>query len=302
MAEYFFGIAGWSYSDWRGIVYPPDAPSRFDELAYISQYFDVIELNNTFYRIPDSRMTQSWVRRTQHNDRFRFTAKMYQGFTHDRGEWNEKECKQLLWAMEPLISSNRLGALLAQYPASFRIDSEGSKERLQMLAARFRDYPLVVEFRHRSWTSPDVLDWLGEQGIGFCNVDEPGFRHLIRPSAVVTSAVAYVRFHGRNFENWYAKGRSRDARYDYMYSEEELDQWLPRIEEMGSKAKDVYVIGNNHFRGQAPANILQLESKIKEGPVAVPESMMERYPQLRKISRPSRKKQEKQQSLFSDEN
>ena len=297
MGEYYFGIAGWSYQDWKGIVYPPGAPNRFDELAYLANYFDVIELNNTFYRIPESKMVESWVQRVQHNPRFRFTVKVFQGFTHEKKGIQQEELDQFLQVLEPMVKSKRLGALLVQYPTGFK-HTPGNEDRFSDLVRAFEGYPLSVEFRHRSWIDPSVMDWLKEREIGFCNVDEPMFRHHVKPSAEVTGPIAYVRFHGRNYASWYSG--NRDERYDYLYSEEELDRWLPRIEEMGKKAEEVYVIGNNHFRGQAPSNILQLKSKTVREPVSVPDPLLKAFPELKKVAKPG-KKRKKQGELFHDE-
>jgi len=299
MGEYFFGIAGWSYPDWKGIVYPAESSGKFDPLSYIATFFDVVELNNTFYRIPESKIVEGWVRRVSHNPRFRFTAKLWQGFTHEKKPVAEAEVKQYLKAIEPVHRAGRLGVLLAQYPGSFKNNDE-TRDLLSDLATSFAGFPLVIEFRNRSWIVPETLDWLKEKGIGFCNVDEPVFRQNLKPSSYVTSPAAYVRFHGRNYQNWFQKEGNRDTRYDYLYSEEELDQWIPRIQEMAEKGKDVYVIGNNHFRGQAPANILQLKAKTIRGPVDVPDSMMEAYPNLVSISKPRRKSRRKQSSLDFD--
>jgi uncharacterized protein YecE (DUF72 family) len=299
MSNYFFGIAGWSYSDWAGIVYPERREKGFDQLIYLTQYFDTIELNNTFYRIPESKVVSGWAKRAAGNPRFRFTTKLWKGFTHDAKEIDQTEVKQFKKAMEPLASEKRLGSILLQFPFSFK-NEESFRKRLVSLIEQFREYPLVVEFRNRSWVRPETFEWLEQLGIGYCNVDEPVFRQLIKPSSVVTGPTAYVRFHGRNYQNWFQKERTAAARYDYLYSEDELDEWIPRIQDMGNKAKDVYVIGNNHFRGQAPANVLQLKSKTIQGPVEVPDSLLESYPQLKKISKRPRKSQ-KQPSLFNEE-
>ena len=298
MGEYFFGIAGWSYPDWNGIVYPGERSGKFDPLSYIATFFDVVELNNTFYRIPESKIVEGWVRRVSHNRRFRFTAKLWQGFTHEKKPVVETEVKQYLKAIEPMHRAGRLGVLLAQFPGSFRY-SEETRDLLADLVTSFSQFPLVVEFRNRSWIIPETFRWLEENGIGFCNVDEPVFRQTLKPSSIVTSPAAYVRFHGRNYQNWFQKEGNRDTRYDYLYSDEELDQWIPRIQEMGEKGKDVYVIGNNHFRGQAPANILQLKAKTIRGPVEVPEPMLVAYPNLRSISK-SPSKSGQQSSLDFD--
>lgn len=250
-------------------------------------------------------MVESWTKRVGHNLKFRFTAKLFQDFTHGKKPLNKQDIKGYLRAIEPLVSAGRLGCLLAQFPISFRNVTE-NQERLQEIAAHFGKYSLVVEFRHRDWVTEPVLEWMRENKIGFCNVDEPLFRKMIRPSAHVTGPTSYVRFHGRNYGNWFAKGEkrdskeTRDARYDYLYSDEELDEWVPRIREMGEKSTNVFVVGNNHFRGQAPANILQLKSKTIEGPVEVPETMFEQFPQLKKIARKTTKKK-KQPELFDDE-
>ena len=287
MENYFFGVAGWSYQDWKGIVYPSEAPARFDELGYLVNYFDVIELNNTFYRIPESKMVESWVKRVQHNPRFRFTVKIYQGFTHEKRPVQKEDLKKFLKILDPMMETQRLGALLAQFPTAFKYTPE-NMDRLNDLVKSFPGYPMAIEFRHRSWTTESVKEWLEEHEVSFCNVDEPMFRHHVKPSAEATGSLAYLRLHGRNYASWYSG--SRNARYDYLYSEEELDQWVPRIQEMGKKAKDVYVIGNNHFRGQAPSNILQLKSKTIRMPVEVPEPLLVAFPELKKVAVPARKK------------
>lgn len=280
----YFGVAGWSYPDWEGIVYPDDKKRGFDPLIYLSHYFDTIELNNTFYRIPTAKMTESWAKRVRENKNFRFTAKLWQGFTHKKEDAGDAEVKQYLEAIEPLRSEDRLGTLLIQFPISFRHVPE-NRERLKWITDSFHKLPLTVEFRHRDWVTPETLDWLRKHKIGFCNVDEPMFRQMLKPTEIVTGPVAYVRLHGRNYEKWFDKKANRDDRYDYLYSEKELDEWVPRIKEMASKSGGVYVVGNNHFRGQAPANILQLKSKTVRGPVEVPDSMFEKYPQLKAVAR-----------------
>jgi uncharacterized protein YecE (DUF72 family) len=253
----------------------------------MSKFFDVIELNNTFYRIPESKMVESWVKRVQQNPRFRFTVKIYQGFTHEKQAIRKEEFEQFFEALKPMTGYGRLGAFLAQYPAGFKNTSE-NLDRLSELVDKFSGFPVAVEFRHRSWIEEAVREWLEKHEVSFCNVDEPMFRHHVKPSAVVTGPIAYVRLHGRNYASWYSG--NRDQRYDYLYSEEELDEWIPRIGEMGKKSKDVYVIGNNHFRGQAPANILQLKSKTIRGPVEVPDPLLDAFSQLKKIAKPPRRK------------
>lgn len=287
MGEYYFGIAGWSYPDWIGVVYPSKRASKIDELSYLANFFDTIELNNTFYRIPVSKIVESWAKRVSHNKNFRFTAKLWQGFTHEKKGFQKSDVKQYMEAMQPLLNAERLGSVLVQFPISFR-NEEGNQERLSDLVAAFPELPLVLEFRHRSWITQDTFRWMEDKKLGFCNVDEPMFQKMLKPSSIVTGEIAYVRFHGRNYKTWFAKDANRDTRYDYLYSDDELDQWVPKIREMKEKAKDVYVIGNNHFRGQAPANVLQLRSKTIQTPVDVPDLLLQSYPQLEKIATKTR--------------
>lgn len=282
MNHYYFGIAGWSYPDWEGIVYPRGL-RKSEQLPFLAGFFNTIELNNTFYRIPESKMVETWVRKVEPYPDFRFTAKLWQGFTHEMKSDSKVEADQFKSAMKPMLKSGKFGALLIQFPISFRREDE-SMQRVIELGEMFREFRPVVEFRHRSWVSTQVLQMLEENGLGFCNVDEPVFRQMVKPSSVVTGPVGYVRFHGRNYQNWFSKEGNRDTRYDYLYSEEELDEWIPRIRQMGEKAESVYVVGNNHFRGQAPANILQLKSKTVGEPLQIPGSLLEAYPQLKKVA------------------
>ena len=224
-------------------------------------------------------MVEGWVQTRRLQPSFRFTAKLFQGFTHENRPIEEAEVKLFNEAMKPLLEADRLGALLLQFPFSFS-NNEANQTRLVELADRFHHLKPVVEFRNRNWIVPETFELLAEHQIGFCNVDEPVFRSMIKPSSIVIGPIAYLRFHGRNYENWFKEDADRNSRYDYLYSEEELDQWIPRIHEMGDKAENVYVVGNNHFRGQAPANILQLKSKTIREPVEVPQPLLKAYPQL----------------------
>ena len=213
------GPAGWSYKDWNGTVYPEPRPADFDELAFIAARFDCIELNNTFYRPPASRASESWARRTP--DGFVFTAKLWQRMTHEADDWGERE------------------------------------------AATFRDVPLVVEVRHVSWA--EAPGFFRELGIGWCNVDQPASATSIQGTAHVTSPTAYVRLHGRNAKAWFSRSAGRDEKYDYLYNEAEIGEWVEKARRMDAEAERTYVIANNHFRGQAVENAVQLMLGLKDG-------------------------------------
>lgn len=276
------GPAGWSYEDWEGIVYPPKKGSKFDPLAYLADFFDTIELNNTFYRSPTPQMGKSWVKRIQSNPRFKFTAKLYRNFTHERQALTEGDEEAFKNGMAPLMENQRLGALLLQFPYSFH-STEDSWNYLKELAGKFREYPLVLEVRHASWDRGSVYQFLRETGIGFCNIDQPQVSYSIGATKKVTSAVGYLRLHGRNVKEWFREGAGRDARYDYLYNEFELFELTERIRQIAQEAEETYVITNNHYRGKAVCNALELKAKLAGKNVKIPEILIQHYPQLQEI-------------------
>ncbi|MBI4445500.1 MAG: DUF72 domain-containing protein [Acidobacteria bacterium] len=272
------GPAGWSYPDWSGIVYP--VRSRFDPLEYLSHFFDTIEINNTFYRPPAPETSQKWIQRVEHNPRFRFTLKLWQNFTHLSGELNEAEVATFREGILPLQESGTLGVLLVQFPWSFKNTDEG-RARLVHILETFAQFPLAVEFRHRSWNQTEIWNLLHHFQVGVCNIDQPVIGQSLRPEAHVTSAIGYLRCHGRNYRNWFREGAGRDARYDYLYSDEEIEEQAGLVRKIAEKAKDVYAIYNNHFRGQAVVNAIQLRRKLEEGFVPIPGPLAETYPELK---------------------
>lgn len=274
-----FGVAGWDYTDWWGPVYPADRKGKrsFDPLAYLARYFDTIEINSTFYRPPAERSAASWARRVAENPGFRFTAKLYRRFTHERDRaWTVPEVDDVRRGMSPLAEAGRLGCLLVQFPWSFKRDAAG-REWLGDLVAVFAEFPLAIEVRHSSWNVPEFYETLRERGIAAVNIDQPVFRHSIKPGAEVTGPIGYVRLHGRNYENWFRDNAESHERYDYLYTKEELEAWLERIHEVARQAHDTYVITNNHYRGQAPTNALMLR-ELNGEEIEIPYELREAFP------------------------
>jgi uncharacterized protein YecE (DUF72 family) len=278
------GPAGWYYPDWEGQVYPKPKPRGFDPLAYLAQYFDTIEINSTFYRIPAATMTRSWATRVSDHPTFRFTAKLWQGFTHE-GRASTADETAFKQAMAPLHEAGKLGAVLLQFPYRFHHTPE-NRGYLRRLAAVFREFPLVLEIRHRSWDRAQVYDFLRELGMGFCNIDQPQVSYSIGLTLVVTSPLGYLRLHGRNAAAWFAEDAGRDARYDYRYSEAELQEIAGTVAILSRRARDTYVITNNHFRGQAALNALELRYHLRRGPVQVPRPLLQSYPELHRLLTP----------------
>jgi len=274
-----FGVAGWDYTDWWGPVYPADRKGKrsFDPLAYLARYFDTIEINSTFYRPPAERSASSWARRVVENPAFRFTAKLYRRFTHERDRaWTVPEVDEVRRGMTPLAEADRLGCLLVQFPWSFKRDAAG-REWLGDLVEAFPEFPLAIEVRHSSWNVPEFYETLRERGIGAVNIDQPVFRHSIKPGAEATGPVGYVRLHGRNYENWFRENAESHERYDYLYTKDELEAWLDRIHEVARQAHDTYVITNNHYRGQAPANALMLR-ELNGETIEIPYELQVAFP------------------------
>jgi uncharacterized protein YecE (DUF72 family) len=278
------GPAGWSYADWEGIVYPRPRPRGFHEAEYLAQFFDTIEINTSFYQPLRAAMAKSWVARVEQNPDFRFTAKLWRRFTHERQASHEDE-KTFKAGLAPLTASGRLGALLVQFPWSFKNTRE-NREYLGALVVQFMEYPLVVEVRHASWNQPEIFQLLADLGVGFCNIDQPVIGRSIGPSERATAAVGYVRLHGRNYEQWFSSEDRPEERYNYLYSPAELEPWAERVKQVARQAEVTYVIANNHFEGKAIVNALQLTKLIADHPVTVPEPLAARYPELRQIAAP----------------
>ncbi len=281
----FIGPAGWSYEDWKGVVYPADRPRKFSELTYIASYFDTVEINTTFYRPPNPWMARQWVRKVAHNPRFQFTAKLWQGFTHEGAGLGSEEEKQFKEGIEPLVAADRLGALLIQFPWRFK-NEPGNREWLGYLLDAFFEYPLIVEFRHASWLCEETLHFLRERGVGFANIDQPVIGRSLPPTAEATSDIAYFRFHGRNYQDWFREDAGRDARYNYLYSEEELDEWVERVRDVQKKTKKTFLIYNNHYGGKAVVNALQMKAKLTGSKVKAPRQLLQSFPQLEKYAEP----------------
>ena len=293
MGEIKIGVAGWDYKDWNEIVYPPDV-KKLQRLEFLSQFFDVIEINSSFYGHIRPASAQDWMEAVSGNPRFTFTAKLNRAFTHSPlavtqptsaetirpAENDERDAKA---GLDTLMKQEKLGALLVQFPISFK-NTDENREYLDQLVERFKQYPLVLEVRHTSWNTEEQLRWLIEHGVGMCNIDQPLLGRAIRPSDEVTSPIGYVRLHGRNYEQWFTAEKPHD-RYNYLYKEDELGRWKPRIESVAEKAKVTFAIANNHYQGKAAVNALQLKHLLTKKPVRAPESLVQHYPILKSVMR-----------------
>lgn len=250
------GTSGFSYQDWKGPFYPPTITNP-QMLAYYASRFGAVEINATFYAIPGPRSMEGMLRKV--GDTFEFVIKAHQDMTHQR-EKAKDALPRFHEAIKPLAGAGQLGCVLLQFPFSFRNTAE-NRDFVRFLVEALSPHRVVVEIRNRDWVNDDTMGFLRELKASYCAVDEPRLHGLPLPRAEATSEVAYVRFHGRNKEKWWRHDRAEE-RYDYLYSPEELDEWIPRIRKLAEEALRVYVFFNNHVRGQAPQNAQELMARL----------------------------------------
>jgi uncharacterized protein YecE (DUF72 family) len=286
------GVAGWSYNDWNGVVYPSRRPHGFHEARFLSEYFDTIEINTSFYSPLRPDFAAHWIELVSANPHFQFTAKLWQRFTHETGA-NADDEKVVREGFDVLRNAGRLGAVLLQFPFSFHQTPENLVHLKQVLR-EFADYPLVVEVRHASWSQPEFYEMLREHSVGICNIDQPVIGKSIKPDKRVTSTVGYFRLHGRRYDTWFGDALSagseddpetpRNERYNYLYGEQELFPWADRVRNVAHHAKTTFVVANNHFQGKAAVNALQFVHLLTGKKVKVPDTLRSHYPQLDAIA------------------
>ena len=302
MSDIRIGTSGWSYPSgqgrWNGLFYPATRSKRdgtrdFDELAFYAEHFDTVEINSTFYRIPAPATAASWAKRTPRD--FEFSLKLFQKFTHpemfekatgaDAWSLGQPDVDEFRAAIEPLASAGKLGALLAQFPASFKRSAE-SRAYLEWLLATFREHRVAVELRHSSWSDAfgDTVALLNALGAAWVQIDEPKFRFSIRQNRLpnVTSFY-YMRLHGRNAAQWW-RHEHRDDRYNYLYTREELQPIAETAVAARAIVKKAYLYMNNHFAGKSVANAVMLKEMVGEQITGdFPAEFVDRYPDVKDL-------------------
>ena len=272
------GLAGWSYADWQGIVYP-HAGSGFNRLDWIARFTDLVEINATFYRAARPRDAERWARIVEPHGHFRFTAKLERIFTHQAEIPGAPAESRFRDGLAPLAEAGRLAAALIQFPYSFH-NTGANRSRLARLLNRFGDYPLVVELRHRGWLTPGMLTFLAARQVTLAGLDQPQVGFSIPPSLPVTGPFFYVRLHGRNTADWFRADAGRDARYNYLYEPGELAPWVTRFRQAAAENLPGMVVANNHYRGQAAANAVEIRASLAGAPVPAPADLIRTYPRL----------------------
>jgi uncharacterized protein YecE (DUF72 family) len=268
-ASIYIGTSGWSYpkgeGTWQGYFYPG---GKINELEYYSQFFNTVEINSSFYRPPDPGFVYNWARRVPRG--FLFAVKLWQKFTHPKmykeatGEEAvvaQSDVDRFKKCLEPLMRAGKLGALLAQFPPSFKNDGY-SQQILGAVAKAFGEYKLAVELRHRSWSDDEnTAGFLRQNKLAWVQIDEPKFSTSIATEVPLTAEMAYFRFHGRNAKDWWT-GNS-ETRYRYLYSAEEIDRLAEKVKEAGEKTRLLFAFFNNHWQAYAPRNANDLKKALQ---------------------------------------
>jgi uncharacterized protein YecE (DUF72 family) len=241
------GTSGYSFEDWVGTFYPKGT-RKGDMLKYYARQFGCVEVNSTYYRIPHPMVLRRMEEKTPEG--FEFVIKANQEMTH-KGSHDPGLYRSFAEAIRPVVEAGKFEGVIAQFPWGFKNTPE-NRGHLGFLKDQLGDYPLFVEFRNRDWITEEVFSELEKSRVGYCSVDEPQLKGLVPPVARLTTDLGYVRFHGRNAKNWW--GRGGGDRYDYLYSETELKEWVAKIKMMSRNARKTFVFFNNCHAGQAARN------------------------------------------------
>jgi uncharacterized protein YecE (DUF72 family) len=315
-ADLRIGTSGWNYPSgrgtWNGIFYPPSRgrAKGFDELSFYAAHFNTVEVNSTFYGQPKAEACRGWVDRTPQG--FEFSIKIYQKFTHPKmfknaftrgvpaadaggaalldalAEPNQSDLDDFRKGIEPLAAAGKIGALLAQFPPSFK-DSPVSRDHLIWLLQAFKDYRVAVELRHNSWSNAvaDTLALLNQFGSAWVQIDEPKFRFSIKQNFLPNvEGLYYMRLHGRNAKQWWTHEKAED-RYNYLYTAPEISEFAETVDAARQLVKKLYLYTNNHFSAKSVANAAMIKKQLGE-PLEgeYPEAFLSTYPELAGAARP----------------
>jgi len=250
------GTSGFSYDDWKGVFYPADLPKE-DYLRFYSMFFPFVELDFSYYRMPEAWRLEQMAAATPKD--FLFTIKAHRSLTHESQDHWPNIAAEFLSALRVRPFRERLAGVLLQFPHGFHY-SDPNRIYLGELTKELGELPLFLEFRNGEWSGSSVAEEAGKRGIGLVSVDAPDLPNLPGRDLPMTSSAAYIRFHGRNSEAWWAKDGS--SRYDYSYSNAELSEWAHKITAAEKKTSLVLATFNNHPNGNAVLDARRLKSLI----------------------------------------
>lgn len=278
-----FGVSGWDYRDWRGPVYPSRPAKSFRPLRLLSRFLDFMEVNSTFYHPMGGAVSERWLSETP--SEFTFVLKAWQGWTHQRKPIPGEPLEQFRQVMDPMIAADRLEGVLVQYPPAIR-DTPDTRGQVVDLLAALAPARVFVEVRHRSLYHGDFFEFLRDRGADFVNVDLPEARSLPPSSVVNTGRCSFVRLHGRNRAGWLNSRASRDQRYDYRYTIDEISSIVDTVRQLLARTPRVLVAANNHFAGHAPAAVVLARAALEERRVPAPAALIASHPELEPYCEP----------------
>jgi uncharacterized protein YecE (DUF72 family) len=238
------GTTGYAYRDWVGPFYPKGTTKK-EMLRFYAKHFSVLEVVASYYSIPTRKAIDALISRGGPN--MTFVLRAFREMLNPRTGGLEA-ARNFVKAVRPLATKGRLGALLLQLPWSMAC-TQLNRRYLEELGEVIDEFPIIVEFRNLSWDNEESYSFLEERGWGFCCTDQPRLKGLLPPSERVTARIGCVRFHGRNAEHWWKNEQL--LRYDYLYSREELREWVPRLRRMAAKMDRLYVFAANRYQAQA---------------------------------------------------
>ena len=317
MGEVRIGTSGWSYPSgkgrWNGLFYPATRSKRagtdqFDELRFYAEHFDTVEVNTTFYGQPRAEITRGWAARTPPG--FDFSLKLYQKFTHPKmfkeaalksapgsegplldllAQVTQADIDDFRAGIDPLASAGKIGAVLAQFPPSFK-DSPEARDYVAQLLRAFAEYPVAVELRHRSWSDAigETLSLLNAFGAAWVQIDEPKFQFSIRQNYLPNvTGFYYMRLHGRNAAQWWRHDKSED-RYNYLYTAGELREFSETAGAAKELVKKSYLYTNNHFSSKSVVNAVMLKAQLGQ-PIEgeYPDTLVDAYPEIAPLVTPA---------------
>lgn len=248
------GTSGYSYDDWKGVVYP-EKLSKKNFLKHYKNYFNLTEINSTYYHLPEPGMFKNILKKVPED--FQFVVKLSKELTHER-EKAASSIKKFRAGIDPLVKSDQLVTTLAQFPYSFKPTKE-NHEHLGFLRNQLSELPINVEFRNEFWIKEETFDFLEKNDLGYVCVDMPRLPRLVPPVVRSTTNLGYIRFHGRVEEHWWNPPEPH-MRYDYSYEEEELEEWVDKIAELENYTENIVILFNNHYQGKSARDAKKLSS------------------------------------------
>ena len=288
----YVGTAGWSYKDWIESFYPGAQSKNLDWLEFYSRYFNIAEVNASYYTYINPAVVEGWIRKVEEKNDFLFSIKLHGDFTHKKN-FSNRQIDAVKYNLDMLKDAGRLAGLLIQFPYSFVLDKPNA-EHLKNLVEIFSGYEKFIEVRHKSWFVQKFYDFVSGNSSSLCTIDQPAIGESAGFSPVKAGENLYVRMHGRNEKGWRKSLASigqkqtyeeQSERYDYLYSPGELLEIERALNEVIDTVNKVFVIMNNHPHGNAVANAFELLHLLNERvKLNLPETTLKKYPRLKNIS------------------